>query len=80
MVFRLKKSLLLPRMPEITNKTLIQLMGEHRLSLNQVAEMLHVSPKTVQHWRMKPDAPGFRNMPMSQLELLQIKLKSVEDP
>ena len=59
---------------EITNKTLIQLMDEHRLSLNQVAEMLHVSPKTVQHWRMKKDATGYRRMPTSQIELLQFKL------
>ena len=74
MIFQLKKFSLLPRMAEITNKTLIQLMDKHRLSLNQVAEMLHVSPKTVQHWRMKKDATGYRRMPTSQIELLQFKL------
>jgi len=49
-------------------------MTKHGLTIKEVAELLYVSPVTVQHWRASEGAVGYRNMPRGYLELLQIKL------
>lgn len=56
------------------NRRLVALMKKHRLTVREVAELLYVSPVTVQHWRASEGAVGYRNMPKGYLELLQIKL------
>ena len=57
-----------------TNDQLIGLMDKHRLTSQDVCELLSCSVVAVQHWRQNPDGPGFRNMPVALLELLMIKL------
>ncbi len=56
------------------NKRLRTLMTKYGLTIKEVAELLYVSPVTVQHWRASEGAVGYRNMPRGYLELLKIKL------
>ena len=56
------------------NKRLLTLMKKHDLDSSQVAELVGVKKVTVEHWRQNPEGIGFRRMPKTALELLEIKL------
>lgn len=57
----------------MANRTdqLIELMNEHRLTIDQVAKLLNRSPQTVRIWRCQTDK---RAIPDHSLELLRAKV------
>ena len=57
------------------NERLIELMGQHGLTIKEVAELLYVAEQTVKSWRAEDGAVHYRNIPKAYVELLEIKLK-----
>lgn len=57
-----------------SNQQLKQLMATYGLNCIQVAAMIGVKPNTVRVWRTANGA----GVPATKLELLQLKLKSME--
>ncbi len=58
----------------MNNPELMALIKEHKLSSNDIAEMLEVSPNTVINWRRHGDPKHARKMSRSNLKLLKLSL------
>jgi len=54
---------------------LIELIADHKLDRRDVAEMVKVKPRMVDHWLLPNEAAGHEEVPEMAIELLELKLR-----
>lgn len=64
----------------MNNQILIELMGEHQLTVPQVAELLGVSRWTVRNWVRPPHTSSYRKMPDIALKALEMSISREQEP
>lgn len=58
-----------------TNERLRHILTDREMTVRQLADTLNVPFNTARNWTRSPSAAGYRSMPTTAMELLELKIE-----